>query len=179
MDKDRIGDFSKSEIQALVHGYRSMIKEFLALTEVFPESGDLVNSHYWHARLPRSSSFIDSSKIPPSIPRLCIQALIDRVQYLIDVRPKSVAGTRAITEINLPKLSRSGIITFFDEDYFNDLFNRDIGSQEWLPLSTCRSLEKEWVVSVPDKLSIKGYQEEINDGDFLHTREFWFVGELD
>lgn len=155
-----------------------MIKEFLVLTKAFPRPEDLSNLHYWHVRLPASSSFIDSDKVPISIRRLCIQALIDRVQYLIDIRPKSKASTRVIAEINLPKLSNSGIIIFFDVGYFDKLFNRDIKYQGWLPLSACRSLEKEWVVSVPDKLSVEGFQEEISNEGFIYRREFWFAGEL-
>jgi len=178
MSKDRIGDRSKTEIQALVRDYRLMINEFLALTEVFPQSEDLDNPHYWHVRLPKSSSFIDSSETPASIRRMCIQALIDRTQYLIDIRPKSKASARVVADINLPRLSNSGIIVFFDEEYFYEIFKRDICGQGWLTLPTCRGLEREWVVSVPDKLSVEGFQEEISEEGFIYKREFWFVGDI-
>ena len=179
MHEHKIGNFSKSEIQGLVSRYRLVAKELSMLTKSFPEQKSLANPHYWYVRIPAVSSFADSLEIPASIRRLCIQALIDRVQHLIELKPASRSSARIVAEINLPKLSDSGIIVFFDEAYFIELFSRNLGELGWKPLPPYISLEKEWVLSIPDKLSMKGYREEVKDRGILYTREIWFVGELD
>lgn len=180
MHEQRFSGLSKNEIQHLVGEYRSMIKEFTALTSVFPEPEYSGIPQYRYVRLPRSSLFVDSPEIPLSFRRLCIQALIDHAQHLIDIRPRSKAHARVIAEIDLPRLSNSGIIIFFEPGYLDkcECFRPDLKNQGWTPLSSCRGLEKEWIVSIPDKLSVTGYQEEIRDDNEVYTREFWFVGEL-
>ncbi|MED3815292.1 DUF3916 domain-containing protein [Priestia megaterium] len=50
--------------------------------------------------------------------------------------------------------------------------------QRWIPLPPERSIEKEWGLEISKGLVIKGYKETINDEDYFHEGELWFIGKL-
>lgn len=154
-----------------------MVKDIIDLIGLFPEVD--LNYGYWHMHLPFSQIFIDSSKTPSQVRRLCIQTLIDSVKHLIEIKPKLNIPTRVVAAINLPSLWHSQIIIFFSEDYFSSFFNRNNDYQKWIPLPDKRSIIQEWNLKIPDTFKVKGYKEEINDEDYKATSELWYIGEID
>ncbi len=65
---------------------------------------------YWHLYLPVAQDFIDSSNTPRNVKRLGIQTLIDKVKYLVNVKPDSKETLRVVACITSPHLHDSQII---------------------------------------------------------------------
>ncbi|GGE60078.1 hypothetical protein JOC93_000811 [Priestia taiwanensis] len=91
---------------------------------------------YWHLHLPIAQEFINSTKTPMKIKRLCMQTLIDRAKYLIQIKPNEKETYRVVAAINLANLWNSQIIIFKGDTYFKDFFCRDDEYQKWLRLSS-------------------------------------------
>lgn len=177
MDRDKIGHFQKDEIRSLVTKYRSVIEEFLAITAILPQPDSLTDLQFCYLGLPRSVSFLDADYVPTAIRRMCMQTVIDRARYLIDMRPLSKKYIRVAAEINLPRLSGSGIIVFYNNECFRDFFEKGLDNKAIEPLGEHRSIEKEWVVCIPDGFTVVGMQEEIQDAMNVYKRELWYVYE--
>jgi hypothetical protein len=154
-----------------------MVKTITKLTSSFPE----IDSYhgYWHMHLPVSQIFIDSIKTPTSIRRLCIQTLIDRISYLIDIKNQLGISAHVVACISLPNLWNSQITVFFDEQYFSSFFERNNEYQKWIQLPKNRNLEREWSLVIPNNMNIRGFNEILTDDDYNSTTELWFVGNLD
>ncbi|MGE7623894.1 DUF3916 domain-containing protein [Viridibacillus sp. NPDC096237] len=134
---------------------------------------------YWHLHLPVSETFIDSNKTPFGIKRLCMQTLINQVEYLISIKPKSEETLRVVAAIDWPRLFSSQIIVFKGEEHYKGFFDRNDEQQKWTLLSDERDLQREMGLSVPSNLQITGFNEQIFDEDYYHEGEIWFIGELD
>ncbi|OGO83074.1 MAG: hypothetical protein A2Y18_06735 [Clostridiales bacterium GWD2_32_19] len=152
-----------------------MIKRITELTNVFPKAD--LDYGYWHIHLPASQGFIDSYKTPASVRKKCIQTLIDRVKFLIDIKPESDIPIRVVACITLPYLWDSQVIVFFGDDYYRNFFNRNNEFQKWTLLSEVYILN-DWKVYSPCDLAIKGYKEEIIYEDYKSTSELWFIGDV-
>jgi hypothetical protein len=52
----------------------------------------------------------------------------------------------------------------------------------WIALNENRNLSKEWDLTIPDELDVKGIKEDIKDlelvDDDIFGGETWFIGEL-
>ncbi|KAF0815886.1 hypothetical protein KIS4809_5313 [Bacillus sp. ZZV12-4809] len=74
---------------------------------------------YWHMHLPVAQEFINSSKTPYKVKRLCIQTLLERAEDLIRIKPNDKEKYRVVVAIDYPELWDSQIIVFKVESYFN------------------------------------------------------------
>lgn len=151
----------------------SLMRRITDLTEDFPDS----DHQYWHMHLPTLQGFIDSSKTPKSIRQKCIQYLIDRTDYLISKKPEHNRFSKVVTVISLPTLWDSQIVVFFDEYNFKSFFIRNNPEQTWIPIPDSSYFIREWHLQIPERLSVKGFQEIIND-DFYYEGQIWIIGEL-
>ena len=154
-----------------------MIKHIVVQTQTFPE-GDRPDCGYWHLHLPVAQAFIDSTKTPSSIRRLCMQTLIDRVEHLRNIKQKPHRKSRAVACLTLPNLWDSQLIVFFSEEYFSNFFRRNSPDQKWEELQSDRSITKEINLTISKDLTEKGYLEHNNDENWGSPGEIWFVGEL-
>lgn len=167
---------NKKKVRGTKRKCKSMIRSINDMTTDFPAID--MSRGYWHIHLPVSQEFIDSSKTPSKTRKACIQTLINRVCYLIDIKPNIDINVRVIACITLPKLRNSQIVVFFSENYYKNFFNRDSEEQKWKPLPSQRSISKEYNLDLPIGLSEKGYQEETVDENRKSKSELWFIGEL-
>ncbi|RHW36095.1 DUF3916 domain-containing protein [Neobacillus notoginsengisoli] len=154
-----------------------MIDQIIHLTEEFPT--EFYNNNHWCLHLPVSQAFINSSKLPLGIKRLCVQTLIDRTIHLIEKKPHSNDFLRVIAAIQLPSLWNSQIIIFKGESYYKEFFQRDNKYYNWTPLSNNRNLIRELGVDIPKDIKIRGVKEIIDDEDGYFENEIWFIGELE
>ena len=164
----------KTKSRGLRRKSQNMVRRLSQQTEVFPKAHQGVG--FWHLHLPVSHEFIDSSKAPFGIRRLCAQTLINRAFDLAALAPDPVQ-TRVVAAISLPELWSSQIVVFFGPDYFNSFFDRDSTEQKWTPIEG-RRLTKKWHLQLPHGLSERGTTEEIFKPDFASTGELWFIGQL-
>jgi hypothetical protein len=153
-----------------------MVREIKSWTEEFPEVD--LEYGYWHIHMPFAQTFIDSTKTPSSVRRLCIQTLINQVEYLINIKPKLDLSVRVVAAINLPSLSDSQIIIFFGDKHYNSFFDRSDEFQRWISLPKERNIVREWQLKISENMKIKGYKEEIFDENSKSISELWFIGEL-
>jgi len=158
----------------------NMVRRITEQTEVFPQPHEPngVYSSYWHLHLPVAQDFIDSPKTPFGVRRLCVQTLVNRAYHLAAIAPVNDRSTRVVVAVDLPELWKSQIIVFFGTKYFDTFFNRNTETQRWTRLPQNRSLVQEWSISIPEGFSEHGYLEEINEEDYNHRGELWFIGQL-
>lgn len=167
---------TKKKVRGVKRKSKIMVSNLKAWTEKFPEVD--LEYGYWHIHMPLTQAFINSTKTPSSVKRLCIQTLINRVEYLTSIKPKIDMTVRVVALINIPDLSESQIIIFFGDKHFNGFFDRNDEFQKWIELPKKRSIVHEWNLEISKHLSIKGYKE-ILDNDSKSINELWFIGELD
>ena len=167
----------KKKIRGKTRKFKEMECKLIELTSKFPDID--LEHECWHLHMPMSKRFIDSYKTPIALRRKCIQLIIDRVDFLINNKIASDMPVRVVACINLPSLWDSQIIVFWDNDYFKSFFYRNTEYQKWIPLSRERNICREWNISLPRNMKIKGYKEEICDDDLNYEGELWFIGEFD
>jgi len=107
------------KVRGLKRKIKNMLKRIEQETTNFPD--DFYNG-YWHLHLPVAESFISSSKTPFAIKRICIQALLDRVEHLIKIKPYSNERFRILAAIYLSDLWNSQIIVFSGDRHFKGFF---------------------------------------------------------
>ncbi|MDP4177371.1 MAG: DUF3916 domain-containing protein [Bacillota bacterium] len=167
---------NKKKVRGVKHKCSSMIKSINEFTENFPQMN--LNKGYYHSHIPVAQEFIDLSKTPQFVRKICIQTLLSRVKHLIDIKPKLDIKTRVVTCIQLPDLWNSQIIIFYGENYFNSFFERNSEYQKWILLPSNRDVLSKLGIAIPTGLSSRGYREEIIDNDCEYISEIWFIGEL-
>jgi hypothetical protein len=168
---------NKKKVRGTKRKSQIMIKNIEEWTKRFPDED--FEYGYWHKHVNQNHTFIGSTKTPSSMRRLLIQTLINRVEYLIRIKPKMNFLVRVIAVITLPNLMDSQIIVFFGEKHFKDFFNRNDKFQIWKHLPNKRSIAMEWKLKIPENMKIKGYEEQVLVGNTKTNSEIWFIGELD
>jgi hypothetical protein len=132
---------------------------------------------YWHAHLPVARSFIDSTAVPRSVRRRCIQALVNASAQLSHASRWRSGECRVLAAISLPQLYDSQLIVFFGEDYWSRFFERNSPEQTWRGLPPNRSLVREWGIRLPQGGVEMGIEESVVEGEHRHRSELWFVGD--
>ncbi len=110
-----------------------------------------------------------------------MQAMIDKVEHLISIKPKSNTKTRVVAHINETSLWYSEITIFFGEEYYSNFFTRNSKFQTWNEMPENQSLVKKNHLIIPAGLTIKGYFELLGDedDDWEWQNNLWYIGELD
>lgn len=80
-----------------------------------------------------------------------------------------------IIEIN--EISNSRIIFFYDEEYYNNFWNRNDSYQVWNKLDQKKSLKQK--LNIKTNLKEIGFKETINDEDFKYETELWVYGDIE
>jgi hypothetical protein len=168
---------NKKKVRGAKRKARLMVKSITNWTSRFPMKDTYYG--YWHMHLPVAQTFIDSIKTPTFVRRVCIQTLINRVNYLINIKNELSISAHVVACISMPNLWNSQITVFFDEEYFSSFFERNNDYQKWIQLPQDRSLEREWGLTIPDDMRIKGFKELLTDDDYSSISELWFIGNLD
>ncbi|WP_106532470.1 DUF3916 domain-containing protein [Planomicrobium soli] len=155
---------------------KSLIQRIEEYTEAFPEE---FHNGYWYLPLPAAEDFINSSKTPAKVKRLCIQTLLDRGRRLSSMKPGKEKFCVVIS-VCLPDLWRSQLIIFEEDFCFEGFFNRNNEDQKWLPLPLERNLQTEWSLAAPNHFRSFGFQEVITDKEagYFYDGELWFIGEF-
>jgi len=173
-----IHGLSDKKIRGIKRRCRSMVEELTLSTDSFP-----VEAHegdgFWHLHLPVAESFIDSYKTPVSVRRLCVQTLVNRVQYLRSIKPQSTQKIRVVATITLPCLWDSQLIVFYGDEYYGNFFKRDNEYQTWVLQDSHKKLLEEFNLVVPEGLVVRNYLEKITDGENEFKNQLLFIGELD
>lgn len=166
----------EKKVRGMKRKTNSMIAKIEEMTANFPTE---FYNYYWHMHLPVSQSFINSNKTPNKVKQLCIQKLLNRAEYLTQLKPNDNEKYRIVVAVNLPYLWDSQIIIFKGDSYFQEFFNRNNEYQKWSPLSDNRNIQTEWNLSIPNGLQVSGFKEIIAVEDGQHYEsEIWFIGEI-
>ncbi|OAH55027.1 hypothetical protein AWH48_20335 [Domibacillus aminovorans] len=171
---------SKKKIRGLKRRIRQFTEELNELTRDFPE--DLSNG-YWELHLPNlGSEWISSTKTPFNVRKKCLQFLINRTKHLIEKKPAHYKDTRVMLMIDSHYWWSTKIEIFSAKNDEGLSFYREDDYTRWIALDENRNLSKEWGLTIPDGLEVKGIKEEIKDlelvDDDIFGGEIWFIGEL-
>lgn len=165
----------EKKVRGMKRKSNDMIKRIEASTLKFPT--EFYNG-YWHLHLPVAQGFINSTKTPRKIKRMCIQSLLDSAAHLTELKPKDNEKYRVMVSIELPDLWDSQLIVFQGDTHFDDFFNRNDDYQKWLPLPENRKIHTEWGLSIPNGMQIAGFHQLILDEEYPYENDIWFIGEL-
>lgn len=69
-------------------------------------------------KLPVAENFINASKLPNKVKRMCMQMLLDRAKHLMELKPNDKEKYRVVVLVNLSSLWDSEIIVFKGNTYF-------------------------------------------------------------
>lgn len=163
------------KVRGMKRKYHKMINNIKENTMEFPTG---FFNGYWHLHLPVAQDFISSEKTPKSVKRQCIQALLDRAEHLIGLKPTDKDKYRVVVAIDLPHLWNSQIIIFKGESHFKNFFERNDEYQKWLHLPDNRNIKTEWDLLIPNEKEITGFKEIITDEDHHYEGEIWFIGQI-
>jgi len=166
----------KTKQRGLHRKCKNMVRRISEQTEMFPKPHR--ESDYWHLHLPVFRGLVDSTSTPFGVRRLCIQTLIARAHHLASIAPIREIQTRVVVAVSLPNLFDSQIIVFFGSKYFDTFFDRNTETQRWTQFPQNRSLVREWSIITPEGFSEHGFLEEIDEEDYNHKGELWFIGQL-
>ncbi|PQZ57076.1 group-specific protein [Bacillus sp. MYb209] len=167
----------EKKIRGMGRRTKTLIKRIEDATKAFPST--FYNCESWHIPLPVSQTFIDSSKTPKKVKRLCIQTLLNQANQLMTIKPNDTNTYRVIVLITVASLWHSQIIIFKTDEYFHNFFNRDNEFQKWIPLSNASDFGHEWRISISNNVQTLHFQEIINNEDgFYDEGEILFIGEL-
>ena len=148
------------------------------ISNFFPDVSYLQHERYYHIHMPCSNSFVDSKNSPSNLRKECIQLLINTAYDLTKTRPDEQKEHKIVCAVYLPFIWDSQIIVFND-NYYDEFFdNRDSDYQRWSKLNSELSIIDSLNLKCPDIFSVQGYSEEINDDDYKHKGQIWFIGEL-
>ncbi|KAB2331593.1 DUF3916 domain-containing protein [Cytobacillus depressus] len=170
----------RKKVRGLKRKIRNFKRELNKLTMDFPDD---FSNDYWEIHLPHQGSYwINSVKTPFKVRRLCLQELINRTNHLIDKKPKDNQDVRVMLMIDFHYWWSTKIEIFSvknDDEGF--LFEEDSYTR-WITLNENRNLAKEWGLTIPAGLKIKGIKEEIKDVELVDKEifggEIWLIGEL-
>jgi hypothetical protein len=172
---------SRKKVRGLKRKIRKFIRELNELTRDFPQE---FSNGYWEIHLPsQGSEWINSVKTPFNVRKQCLQTLIDRTKHLIDRKPEYRQDIRVVLMIDFHYWYSTKIEIFSvenDEEGFSPY--REDDYTRWIALEENHNLAKEWGLTIPKGMEIKGIKEEIKDSeladDDIFGGEIWFIGEL-
>jgi len=171
---------NRKKIRGLKRRIRAFTKELNELTRDFPE--DLSND-YWEFHLPnQGSKWVNSVKTPFNVRKQCLQILINRTKHLIEKKPAHYKDTRVMLMIDFHYWHATKIVIFSVKNNEGLSLYREENYIRMVVLDDSRSLPKEWSLTIPDGVEVKGIKEEIKDlelvDDDIFGGEIWFIGEL-
>lgn len=147
-----------------------------SLTAKFPlESKD---KPFWYVHLPKNQSFIDNEQTPNYVRKQVVQALVDAAKHLLDIKPRSLKFCKVLVVPEFDNVFDSQLIVFFNEDYYNNFFDRANDYQRWSLLDEECYKIKRWDIEIPECFTIRGYLEEINENGNKYVGKLWFIGQL-
>lgn len=166
----------KKKVRGLKRKCNSLIERLIKQTEKFPN--EYSEEKFWHLHVPVNRTFANSKNTPKKVRKLLIQTLINRSEYLSNLKPTGDKFCKVVCVICTQELSRSQIIIFFDQEYFASFFNRNNEEQVWTLQKTNESKIK-IVFNIPLKFNIKRYSEIITDDGVIWKDELLMIGDLD
>ena len=100
---------------------------------------------------------------------------LDKTQEIVNSKPQNDKFCKIVADIASPCFWHSQIIIFYDEDYFNNFFNRTDPYQTWTLIENKSFIKPRGIKS---KLKENGYIELLDDEDRIYKCEIWFYSEL-
>ena len=121
-----------------------------------------------------SNNFLDISK--SNIKNKFINKWLEITEKFIKQNNnKKYCKIVGIIETN--EISNSRIIFFYDEEYYNNFWNRNDSYQVWNKLDQKKSLKQK--LNIKTNLKEIGFKETINDEDFKYETELWVYGDIE
>jgi hypothetical protein len=162
-------DWTSKKQRGLTKKYNDLKERINECTKDFP----VVDYRYWNLKLPCSRAILESKKIKKSYLQDLIKYLISRADYLESIKPADISSNIVVC-IMPSNMWRSELIVFFDNDYYNDFFNRTDIFQTWIKLSSSKEFVNNWNLNVEEH-KIVGYSERVlNDDGEYQEQELWF-----
>ena len=133
-----------------------------------------------HFHVPYDPS-IQSTKIHGRIKTGFCRAWIGETERLIAQKPETLSFCKIVGIIDMPYLWESQIIIFYDNDYYNNFWDRNHEIQQWTRMETKRSLltERNIKTKLPEMLIHEVNKDEEKDGrEYVTHSDLWCYGEL-
>tara|TARA_B100000767_G_C19433834_1_gene397121 strand:- start:65 stop:601 length:537 start_codon:yes stop_codon:yes gene_type:complete len=169
---------TKRKVRGQKRKFNRLKQRLHAISNFFPDDSYMQDDKYYHIHMPCSQRFVDSKNSPSTLRKECIQLLINTAYDLTKARPDSKKENKIVCFVNLPFIWNSQIIVFYDNNYYDEFFDRNSDYHRWSKLNSGVNIIDSLNLKCPDSFSVQGYKEEINDGDYKHKGQIWCIGEL-
>lgn len=146
-----------------------LLNDINKIQPLFDYAGEYEHYHVpcgWWISEPKTSSTVKTE--------FC-KKWLDRTQEIINFKPQNDKFCRIVADITNPNFWSSQIIIFYDENYYNNFFNRTGPYQTWTLIEERSFMKSRGIKS---GLKEKGYVEVLNDEDGSYKCEIWFYGEI-
>ncbi len=168
---------TRKKVRGATRKFKALVNNILEQTRMFPVDEKSREHGYWNTgRMPYD--LLDSTKTPAKVKRAFIQTLVDRTQHFICIKPKD-EKTRVFASIEFPNLSYSAIEVFLSDKHYSNFFERNLEEQTWIPLPPHRSIAKEYALTIPEGMTVRGYKEICIWEGRRFVAELWFIGEIE
>ncbi|MFQ6391284.1 DUF3916 domain-containing protein [Priestia aryabhattai] len=177
--------YSKKKVRGLGRRYRTFSKYIDEQIDSLPTQNntDPYYTGYTSLHLPFSMFFTDSKKVPRNVKRFFVQKIINRIQYLLDLRTEGQKEYRIFCNFNSSDLEDSSILILFTkkgmESFYQGFFSTEIEEAPFIRLDHTQNFEAEWGITIPKGLSVKGYKPRNTKYEDEVQDEIWFIGRLD
>lgn len=157
----------KRKIRGKKRRLKTLVRRIAQVGRRFPEPHRA--SSFWHFHLPLHEDFLD--RLSMKYKRLSAQMLMD-VAHQLACNPKRSSQARVVVALTWPQLRNSQIIVFFDQEYFETFFERNMREKLRAPLQP--SLAQQIRLSIPNTWNEQGVLAKSDDEDECFSRELWF-----
>ncbi len=161
-------------MQKKQRGQKQKLKRLLKCINEFTPFTD-TNNTYENFYVPCDRTFINHRKTSGKVKRIFCQKWLDKTAEFIRNKPENIGFCKIIADICPNDLWNSRIIIFYDDEYYNNFWNRNNDYQKWTRINGKSYAEKS---KLKTDLFEQGYLEELNLDDFCLESELWFYGEL-
>ena len=131
---------------------------------------------YEHFHVP-GGQFISSPKTSAKVKSSFCKAWLEKTEEIIKQKPSALPFCKVVALIHTGDLWESQIIIFYDKDYYESFWKRDMQEQTW-KLIEDRAISFANERNIKTTLNEKGYIETVSESDYYSKSALWFYGDV-
>ncbi|MCJ7983152.1 DUF3916 domain-containing protein [Priestia sp. OVL9] len=176
---------SKKKVRGLGRRYRTFLKYIDEQIVSLPVRNNIDPNYkgYTSLCIPFSRFFTDSKNVSINVKRFFVQKIINKIQYLLDIRTETHNEYRIFCSFNSSDLDGSGILILFTkkgmDSFYEGFFSTETKEAPFIRLHHTQNIEEKWGINIPKELNVQGYKPIDTDYEYENQHEIWFIGRLD
>ncbi|MBW0933581.1 DUF3916 domain-containing protein [Priestia megaterium] len=176
--------YSKKKVRGLGRRLRIFSKYLNEQIDSLPVQNNKDPNYkgYTSLHIPFSMFYTHSKNVPINVKRYFVQKIVNKIQYLLDIRTETQKEYRIFCSFNSSDLDDSVILILFTkkgmDSFYEGFFSTEIDEAPFIRLHQTQNLENKWKINIPEGLSVKGYKPIDAEYEYENRDEIWFIGRL-